>query len=220
MSSSGKILDAIKEQLVLPLFYHDSPELSLSVIKALYNAGVRVVEYTNRGDHALENFRLLKSTLLVEAPGIFLGAGTVKTAGEARAFMDAGADFLVSPVVDPEVGELARHNGLLWVPGCMTPTEIQSAVKAGASLVKMFPGNVLGPGFIAAIKDLFPGTSFMPTGGVELEEENMRGWFRAGAVAVGMGSRLISKEILTNKNLSQLETDTQIALRIARSAKA
>src|ERR1700760_428080 len=124
MNDKKLILQSILAQGILPLFYWESPSVCLKTIQTLYRAGVRAVEYTNRGTAALDNFTMLKKTLATEAPGLYLGIGTIKSKAEAEAFRDAGADFLIAPIVNPEVGEVAKNAGLLWIPGCMTPSEI------------------------------------------------------------------------------------------------
>ncbi len=212
MTKQEIIVSGIKEQGVLPLFFNKDESLSLEVLKVLYAAGIRMVEYTNRGEAALSNFKAMRKLADAEMPGMYLGIGTIKTPEMANAFLDAGADYLISPVFDASVCDVAYLNKVLWVPGCMTPTEIHESEKAGCKLVKLFPGNVLGPGFVGAIKELFQGLEFMPTGGVELEEGNLRGWFKSGVVAVGMGSKLITKEILDNRDFTALKTNTQAAL--------
>jgi 2-dehydro-3-deoxyphosphogluconate aldolase/(4S)-4-hydroxy-2-oxoglutarate aldolase len=175
------------------------------------------VEYTNRGTAALDNFTMMKKALAAEAPDLYLGIGTIKSAAEARAFVAAGADFIVAPIVNPEVGAVAEQAGLLWVPGCMTPTEIYTAQQHKAELIKLFPANILGPEFVSSIRELFQDQLFIPTGGVEIDEANIRGWVKAGVCAVGLGSKLISKDILKNENYDLLYENTLRALKIARA---
>ncbi len=219
MKGKKTVLQAILDQGLLPLFYWDSGEVSLEIMRVLYRAGVRAVEYTNRGARALENFKLLRKALSAEAPDMYLGIGTVKTADEAKAFIAAGADLIVSPIVNPEVAALADKAGLLWIPGCMTPTEIYQAQLHQAALIKIFPANILGPDFVSSIRDLFPGQLFIPTGGVELDQQNISTWFKAGVCAVGMGSKLISKEVLKNEQYELLYKNTQTALDMVRAAR-
>lgn len=219
MSDKKVILQSILDQGMLPLFYWDSPTVSLEIIRTLYKAGVRALEYTNRGPAALENFRFLKKELATGAPGLYLGIGTVKSAAEAESFIKAGADFIVSPIVNGEVAAVAEKAGLLWIPGCMTPTEIYQAQQHKAALIKIFPANILGPEFVSSIRELFLGQLFIPTGGVELNKENIRSWFKAGVCAVGMGSRLISKEVLVNEQYDDLYKNTLIALELVSAVK-
>lgn len=216
MNDKKIILQTILGQGILPLFYWESPSVCLKVVQTLYRAGVRAVEYTNRGTAALDNFDMLKKTLAAETPDLYLGIGTVKSATEAEAFVRAGADFIVAPIVNPEVAAVADSAGLLWIPGCMTPTEIYRAQQLKAEIVKIFPANILGPEFLSSIRELFQDQLFIPTGGVEIDEDNIRSWVSAGVCAVGLGSRLIGREILRTENYDQLYDKTLEALKMAR----
>ena len=219
MDKRAEILTTLNEQGLMPLFFNADVHVSLDVLKALYSAGVRIVEYTNRGKEALENFKALKKIAVAEMPGLHLGIGTIKDENAANVFVDAGADFLVSPAVAEDVFDVAYNNKILWIPGCMTPTEVLKAENFGLSLVKLFPGNVLGPDFVKAIKDLFPEMKFMPTGGVETTQENLTEWFASGVIAVGMGSKLITSESLKEKKYSKISENTKAVLEIIRSIK-
>jgi len=219
MNDKKVILQTIIGQGILPLFYAESPSVCLAVMRTLYRAGIRAVEYTNRGVAALDNFTMLKKTLAEEAPDLYLGIGTIKSAAEAKAFIKAGADFLIAPIVNPEVAAVAAEHSLLWIPGCMTPTEIYSAQQLKAAAIKIFPANIVGPEFISSIRELFQDQIFIPTGGVEIDEDNLRSWFKAGVKAVGFGSRLISKDILKTENYDLLYENTLEALRLARLAQ-
>ena len=214
MSNKKIILQSILDQGILPLFYWESAEVSVEVTRTLYKAGVRALEYTNRGHKALENFAILKKTFAAEAPDLYLGIGTIKTADEARDFISAGADFIVAPIVNPEVAAVAAQKDMLWIPGCMTPTEIHQAQQLKAAVIKIFPANILGPEFVSSIRELFPGQLFIPTGGVELNKANIDAWFKAGVCAVGMGSKLISKDILKNEQYDILYKHTVTALEL------
>ena len=140
-----------------------------------------------------------------ELQGMYLGIGTIKNAEMAQTFIDAGADYLICPGLIEEVAEVADKINMLWVPGCMTPSEIIRAENMGAKMIKLFPGNILGPAFMSSIKELFPQLAFMPTGGVDLDKENIAGWFKAGVCAVGMGSKLVSKSLLEQKIMLRLK---------------
>ncbi|HEY0055369.1 MAG TPA: bifunctional 4-hydroxy-2-oxoglutarate aldolase/2-dehydro-3-deoxy-phosphogluconate aldolase [Pedobacter sp.] len=215
----AEILKLIEEQGLLPLYFNEDKEVSINILRALYNAGIRTVEYTNRGEAALRNFAELKRMCETELKGMIIGIGTIKNAESAQSFIDKGADYIISPGLIEDVAIIADNNAMLWVPGCMTPTEIIKAEGLGAKLVKLFPGNMLGPTFLSGIKPLFPNVRFMPTGGVELNKENLTAWFRAGVFAVGFGSNLISKEIMQNKQYELLTQNTLEALRIVQSSK-
>ncbi|WP_299290097.1 bifunctional 4-hydroxy-2-oxoglutarate aldolase/2-dehydro-3-deoxy-phosphogluconate aldolase [uncultured Mucilaginibacter sp.] len=213
-------LNQILEQGTLPLFFYKDAEVSLAITRTIYKAGVRVFEYTNRGPEALENFKLLRKTANEEMPDLELGIGTIKSVKEAQDFLAAGADFLVSPIVNPKVGQLALEAGMLWVPGCMTPTEIFTAQENQAALIKLFPANILGEAFLTSIKELFPGQLFIPTGGVELNKENISGWFKAGVGAVGLGSKLISKKMMEEKLYDELFYATKEAHELVKSCRS
>ena len=215
----NNIITTIKDQGLLPLYFHPDKEISLNILRALYRAGVRVVEYTNRGAAALENFRYMKSVAAEEMTGMLLGAGTIKTEKHAQDFIDAKADFLISPGWNKKVSRLAEDKKMLWVPGCMTPTEIMKAEENGAQLIKLFPGNLLGPGFVSAIKELFPEVLFIPTGGVKLEEQNLTAWFDSGVCAVGAGSTLIDKKSIEEGDYVSLEAKTRNALDMINSVR-
>ena len=204
MDRIESIIEHIKEQGVLPLFYHEDKQVCLDVIKALYEAGIRVIEFTNRGEHALENFKAILALRDETMQDLLLAIGTIRNADQATTYIKAGADILISPVFDPDVADEAYLAKILWIPGCMTPTEIHVAQNAGCRLVKLFPGNVLGPAFVTGIRELFPGMDFMPTGGVELNEESMGEWFRAGVCAVGLGSKVISRSLLEKRIMPPL----------------
>jgi 2-dehydro-3-deoxyphosphogluconate aldolase/(4S)-4-hydroxy-2-oxoglutarate aldolase len=220
MSKKNELLQLIPRQGILPLFFHKDAEVSIQVLKALYNAGIRAVEYTNRGEAALANFKLMKQLCESEMKDLYLGIGTIKNAEMAKTFIDAGADYLICPGWVPEVAEVADQHDMLWVPGCMTPSEIIAAENKGARMIKLFPGNVLGPGFMSAIKELFPQLLFMPTGGVELDRDNIAGWFKAGVCAVGMGSKLITKPLLEAKQYDQITQATREVMAIIKSIQA
>jgi len=211
--------ELLLKQKLLPLYYHESSATSVAILQALYNAGIKLIEYTNRGEKALQNFTVLKSAA-ENMPGMQLGIGTIKNKDQANMFIKAGADFIVCPSMNEEVAHATHNAGLLWIPGCMTPTEIAAAENAAAAIVKIFPGNILGPSYISAIKELFPSLKFMPTGGVEAEEVNLKNWFQAGVGAVGMGSKLITKKIVEAKDYLGLETATKKVLAIIAEVSA
>lgn len=219
MSKKEQVLDTILSQGMLPLFFYEDADVSFEIINTMYKAGVRVLEYTNRGKEALSNFYNIKQRLSKELPGMYLGIGTIKTGLEAEAFVEAGADFIVSPIVDSEVALVANNYDLLYIPGCMTPTEIHIAQQYHARLIKLFPANILGPAYVASIRDLFPGQLFIPTGGVEVEAGNIAEWFRAGVCAVGMGSKLISRKVLDKRLYEDLYEDTLKALELVQLSK-
>lgn len=218
-NKKNDLLQLIPQQGILPLYFYKDPEVSLEVLKALYRAGVRTVEYTNRGEAALQNFKKMRRLCDAELKGMYLGIGTIKNAGAAQTFIDAGTDYIVCPGLVEEVAKVADQNNMLWIPGCMTPSEIIRAENLGAKLIKLFPGNILGPEFMNAIKSLFPDLLFMPTGGVDLDKENISGWLKAGVCAVGMGSKLISNKLLEQKDYKKIEELAVQALDILKSLR-
>ena len=219
MDKKVAIIKLIPEQGILPLYFNQDEDVSVNILRALYAAGVKTIEYTNRGEAALRNFAKLRQVCDQELGGMYLGVGTIKDAQAAQAFADAGADYIISPGMVEEVVEVSEKNGLLWVPGCMTPSEIIRAENLGAKVIKLFPGNVLGPAFLASIKVLFPNLLFMPTGGVELTKESIGGWFKAGVCAVGMGSQLVSKDVMDGKKYAELTEATKAAIAIVNASR-
>lgn len=212
MEKKKELLSRIPQQGVLPLYFNKDADVSVEVLKALYNAGIRMVEYTNRGEAALQNFRKMVEVRDSEMKDLYLGIGTIKNAEMASTYVEAGADFIICPGLIEEVAAVADQHGMLWVPGCMTPSEIIRAENLGAKMIKLFPGNILGPVFMSSIKALFPDLLFMPTGGVSLDKENLSQWFKAGVSAVGMGSNLVSKDLLEEKNYNKIMELTQQAI--------
>jgi len=219
MDKKATILKLIPEQGMLPLYFNKSEEVSVNILHALYAAGIKTIEYTNRGEAALKNFARLRQVCDNELGGMYLGVGTIKDAASAQAFIDAGADYIISPGLVEDAIAVADKNNVFWLPGCMTPTEIIKAEQLGAKIIKLFPGNMLGPAFMSSIKTLFPNLLFMPTGGVELTTESIGGWFKAVVCAVGMGSKLITKDILRNQQYDVLYNNTVNTLKLIQSAR-
>ena len=205
---------------MLPLYFNADETISVEVLKALHRAGVKAIEYTNRGEAALANFKKMIAVRNAEMPGMMMGVGTVKNLQTAKDYMAAGADFLVSPGFVKEVADYAVTNDIFYAPGCMTPSEIIAAENAGIGFIKLFPGNMLGPEFLSGIKDIFPKLLFMPTGGVDTTKENIEGWFKAGVCAVGMGSKLVSKEVMANKQYDWLIDETKKVLELINSIRS
>ena len=192
---------------VVPVFYHPDAETCFKVVQACYKGGLRVFEFTNRGDYAHEVFSALNKRVGKELPEMILGTGSVMDAGTASLYIQLGSNFIISPVLKEDMAIVCNRRKVLWSPGCGSLTEISRAEELGAEIVKIFPASqVGGPEFIKAIKGPMPWTSIMPTGGVTPDEANLRGWFSAGASCVGMGSQLISKDIISNNDFALLET--------------
>ena len=210
------VLSLIPQQGILPLFFNKDEQTSIELMKALYSAGIRTLEYTNRGEAALVNFKAMRKVCDTELKDMYLGIGTIKNGELAQTFVDAGCDYIICPGLIESVAKVADANELLWVPGCMTPSEVIAAENLGAKMIKLFPGNIIGMEFMQAIMELFPNLLFMPTGGVDTTKENIEGWFKSGVSAVGMGSKLVTKSIMENKQYDELITATKNVLAIIK----
>ena len=217
MTNIQQVIDGVVQQGVLPLYFNQDETTSVEVLKALYRAGVRVVEYTNRGEAALKNFTKLIEIRNKETCGLLLGVGTIKNIAQAKAYKNAGADFFVSPGFVPAVARYAQEENMFYAPGCMTPSEIIEAENAGVQFIKLFPGDMLGPKFMSGIKDIFPDLLFMPTGGVDATKESIESWFKSGVCAVGMGSKLISKTLMDQKDYASIEASTRAVLELVKT---
>ncbi len=200
-----EVATVMKESGMVPLFYHPDIELGKKVLKACYDGGARLMEFTARGDFAFEVFSELNKFAIKELPGMIMGVGSITDAGAASLFMQMGANFIVTPSLREDIAIVCNRRKVLWSPGCGSLTEINKAEEMGCEIVKLFPGDIYGPGFVKGIKGPQPWTSVMPTGGVSTDEANLKAWFDAGVTCVGMGSKLISKEILANKDYEGLQ---------------
>lgn len=205
---------------MVPLFYHPNVALGKNVLKACYDGGSRLLEFTARGDFAFEVFQELNKYAVKELPEMVLGVGSITDAAAASMFMQMGANFVVTPTLREDIAMVCNRRKVLWSPGCGTLTEINRAEELGCEIVKLFPGDTYGPGFVKAIKGPQPWTSVMPTGGVSTDEENLKGWFDAGVTCVGMGSQLISKDILANKDYAGLEKKVRETLALIKRLRS
>ena len=203
-SEQSSILQTMEAVGLVPVFNHSDSEVAKSVMESCYHAGVRVFEFTDRGPNALEVFTLLAGHAK-QFPDLILGIGTIFSAEQADAFFQKGAQFIVSPAMIPELADYCRKQEVLWIPGCGTVTEIHQAQGHGARLVKVFPGNVLGPTFVSSVKAVFPKLPLMPTGGVAPNLENLKLWFDAGVSCVGMGSKLIDQTLVEAKAFDRIQ---------------
>jgi len=214
-----EVATAMKETGIIPLFYHNDIELSKKVLKACYDGGARLMEFTARGDFAHEIFGKLTKYAIAELPGMIMGVGSITDAGAASLYMALGANFIVTPVLREDIAIVCNRRKVLWSPGCGTLTEISRAEELGCEIVKLFPGDIYGPNFVKGVKGPCNWTSIMPTGGVAPTKENLSGWFDAGVTCVGMGSKLISKAIIANKDYAKLENDVRHALAIIKEVR-
>lgn len=203
------VVNTMRDTGMVPLFYHPDVELGKRVLKACYDGGARLMEFTARGDFAFEVFSELNKYAIKELPGMIMGVGSIADAAAASMFIQMGANFIVTPSFREDIAKVCNRRKVLWSPGCGSLTEINVAEELGCEVVKLFPGSTYGPGFVKAIKGPQPWTSVMPTGGVSTEEENLKAWFDAGVTCVGMGSKLISKEILQSEDFESLKQNVQ-----------
>ncbi len=214
-----EVANVMKETGMVPLFYNPDVALGKKVLQACYDGGARLMEFTARGDFAFEVFAELNKYAVEELPGMIMGVGSITDAGAASMFMQMGANFIVTPSLREDIAIVCNRRKVLWSPGCGSLTEINKAEELGCEIVKLFPGSTYGPGFVSAIKGPQPWTSVMPTGGVSTEETNLRGWFDAGVTCVGMGSKLISKEIIANKDFKGLEIKVKDTLALIQKIR-
>ncbi len=190
MLSSQEVLARVLQAPLVPVFFHADAAYAQSVVRACYAGGVRVFEFTNRGANAFEVFQELAKLTATDCPDLVLGIGTIYTAADAERFMAAGVAFVVQPVTTADVAAACQRHDVAWVPGALTLNEIYAATQLGAQLVKIFPGNLVGPDYIKAVRGPLPATKLMVTGGVEPTEASLTEWFGAGVNVVGIGSQL------------------------------
>ena len=214
-----EVASAMKETGMVPLFFSSDLELSKKVLKACYDGGARLMEFTARGDFAHEVFGELTKYAITNLPGMIMGVGSVTDGAAASLYMQLGANFIVTPVLREDIAVVCNRRKVLWSPGCGSLTEISRAEELGCEIVKLFPGSTYGPGFVKAIKGPQPWTSIMPTGGVNTSEENLSAWFDAGVTCVGMGSQLISKEVLANQDFESLKHTVAKTLALIQKLK-
>jgi len=210
------VYSRIEETPIVPLFFNADLTVAQHVLKACYDGGIRVFEFTNRGAEAPAIFAKLIEYCEKECPDLVLGIGTIYDAKQANEFIAMGADFMLQPFTTPEVGEVCAKHDIPWMPGTMTLTEIRNAEILGAKYVKIFPGNVVGPGFVKAIKGPMPKTKIMVTGGVEPNKESLSSWFGAGAAAVGMGSQLFPADLIAKKDYQSISNTISDLIKIYR----
>lgn len=219
MKNIQQVTDIIIQQGILPLYFNTDETISVEVLKAIYKAGIKAVEYTHRGDTALNNFKALVQLRNLKMPDLLLGIGTIKNLNQAKEYLQAGADFIISPGFVPEIASYTLSNDIFYGPGCMTPSDIIAAENAGIRFVKLFPGNILGIEFLNTIKDVFPNLLFMPTGGVDATKESIEAWYKAGVCAVGMGSKLISTTLMYQKDYQSIENNTIAVMDLIQTIK-
>lgn len=215
-----EVAQVMKETGLVPLFYHPDLEISKQVVKACYDGGARLLEFTARGDFAHEVFGELVKYVIKELPGMVMGVGSVTDAAAASRYMSLGANFIVTPVLREDIAIVCNRRKVLWSPGCGTLTEITRAEELGCEVVKLFPGDIYGPNFVKGIKGPQPWTSIMPTGGVSPDKDNLQAWFDAGVTCVGMGSKLIKKDAEGNFDLAKIQSVVQNSIDLIQGIKA
>ncbi len=200
-----QVLDQINQTPFFVFFSHGDLDVCEKVARACYDGGIRILEFTNRGKGAHDVFAELQPWIRSEFPDLMFGAGTIYHARDADLYINTGADFIVSPAVDEGVADACNRNNILWIPGCLTPTEIHRAEGLGASIIKIFPVVATGgPDYIRAMHGPSPHTRFMPTGQLKPSEDSLKPWLEAGAYCVGLGSGLVTREIIKSGNFSKL----------------
>ncbi|GAB5522702.1 MAG: bifunctional 4-hydroxy-2-oxoglutarate aldolase/2-dehydro-3-deoxy-phosphogluconate aldolase [Roseivirga sp.] len=210
----------MRENGIVPIYYNGSVDICKEVLRACYSGGVRVFEFTNRGDQAHEIFGELYRFCKSELPEMMLGAGSVVEEATAALYIQLGADFIVSPILNHDIARICNRRKILWAAGCGTLTEINQAEEWGAEIVKLFPAQESGgSSFIKAIAGPCPWTSVMPTGGVEPTEESLKEWFGAGAWCVGMGSKLLKNSLIADQEYSKLSNFVKDALDLAHRVR-
>lgn len=214
-----QVIQTMKETGVVPVFYHGDLQTAKQVVKACYDGGIRAFEFANRGDFAQEVFGELVKFANKELPGMIMGIGTVIDPATAALFLQLGANFVVGPMFNREVALLCNRRLVPYCPGCATPTEVSTAQEAGCDVCKVFPGDVLGPGFVKGVRAPMPWSQLMVTGGVKPEKANLEAWFKAGVTCVGMGSNLFPKEVIAAGEWSKITELCKNALQIIQEVK-
>lgn len=214
------VLNAIVETGLVPVFYHPDEEIVLQVVDACARGGARVFEFTNRGDFAPQVFSAVAQKVAKTHPGLIMGVGSIVDAPTAALYIASGASFVVGPNLNPEIARLCNRRKIAYSPGCATASEIAQAEELGVEIVKIFPGETVGgPQFVQSILAPCPWTRIMPTGGVDPTRESITAWFKAGVTAAGIGSKLISKDLIAAQNYDAIAARTSEVLGWIRAAR-
>jgi len=204
-----QVLTAMIDTGLVPVFYDQDTETAKLIVAALAAGGARTIEFTNRGDHAFEVFSDLQKHVSIEHPDVILGIGSVVDAVTAGIYLNLGANFVVGPMLDPEVARVCNRRKVPYLPGCATLTEISTAEELGCEIVKLFPGDLVGgPAFVKAVRGPCPWSLLMPTGGVDITRESLAAWFEQGVPCVGIGSKLVSTDLVAASDWTELERRT------------
>ena len=215
-----EVAQTMQQSGMVPLFYHADVEVAKKITKACYDGGARLLEFTSRGDFAHEIFNELSKYCTQELPEMILGVGSVTDAASASLYMALGANFVVTPTLREDIAMVCNRRKVLWSAGCGSITEICKAEELGCEIVKLFPGGIYGPAMVKAIRAPQPWTSIMPTGGVAPTEENLSAWFGAGVTCVGMGSKLIRKDLVESNNYAEITKICRSALAIINDVRS
>lgn len=219
MMKREEFLSIMKKGGLMPIFTHSDPQVACQMVDIAVRGGVNNFEFTNRTSNALEVFRVLRAHLSAHHPDVILGAGTLYTVQDIEDYQEAGADFFVAPILSEQVGQYCSEKGLIWIPGCGSITEVYHAVIWGATIVKIYPANVLGPGFLKAVLAVLPKVPLMPTGGVEPTLANLNSWMDAGAYCVGMGSQLFDSKAMSKRDYTSVENRIKDIIALVKNRK-
>lgn len=214
-----EVYQAMFKAPMVPVFYHTDVEVAKQVVKACYEGGVRAFEFTNRGDFAHEIFAELNKWSAKECPEMVMGIGSIVDAPTASIYLQSGTNFIVGPLLNPEIFKVCNRRQVAYLPGCGSVSEVGLAQELGAEVVKVFPGDVVGASFVKGVKAPMPWTNIMVTGGVAPTEENLKKWFDAGVSCVGMGSNLFPKEVMANKEWDKITALCKEAFSIINKVK-
>lgn len=205
---------------MVPVFYHKEAKVAQQVVKACYEGGVRVFEFTNRGDFAHDVFAEVIRFSRAECPELALGVGSVIDAPTAALYLQLGADFVVGPMFNAEISRVCNRRSIPYIPGCGTVSEVSLAQETGCQICKIFPGDVLGPKFVKGLRAPMPWSKLMVTGGVEPTEENLSAWFRAGVFCVGMGSKLFPSSTIADSDWTGITDKCRETLAIIQKIRS
>lgn len=215
-----EVYNTMVETGIVPVFYHSDIEIAKQVVKACYEGGIRAFEFTNRGDFAHEVFADLVKWADKECPELILGIGSIVDPATAALYIQLGANFVVGPLLNPEIFKICNRRQIAYSPGCSSTSEIGEAQELGAEIVKVFPGgNVGGPSFVKNIKGPMPWSKIMVTGGVEPTKDSLSSWFKAGVTCVGIGSNLFPKEVIQSGSWGKISQLCRESLDIVKTVK-
>lgn len=214
-----EVLQSMIATGMVPVFYNSDVDVAKNVLKACYDGGVRVFEFTNRGDFAQEVFGELVKYANAELPGMIVGVGSIVDPATAALFIQLGANFVVGPLFNPEIAPICNRRNIPYCPGCGSVSEVGKAQELGCDICKVFPGDVLGPAFVKGLRAPMPWSRIMVTGGVKPTRDNLQGWFSAGATCVGMGSNLFPKEVIASGEWERITALCREALSIIQEVR-